>query len=377
MDEIQSTDWFGVKSAENRNTTNMYSNTRDYMLPDVNITSVVEKALEELPEYDFSGPEPSDSPSDSTLDSSLTASGESLDTAAAETGATVYNKKIYLAPLYNGTGSSSAIPQNYKAYETFRKQESFDRDDITAYKQALSRTSYTSKIESDGGIWGASAYKGKSCKIARKSYEEWKLAWNLCLLIGTQLSKDGCDVIYPYSTRSLANASSSPSNLLGGWYSMTLEDIAEDITTKNPDVVLFIGFNEGAFGNVSDPEKVKTTNTQVVYEDFTLINTRSTHNNHLCNMLVKSWQSVGDLNSCLPMYRSIVAKNGENMEAYPGVCKAQTALTALRINDVSAPSCALLLGDFNSNIVAESPAYSYTRLNELGMTIAGIIESSL
>lgn len=370
-------DWFGAPEGhedESRDKTNAYSNIRDYLLPEVDITTVGEDTLSNLPEYDFSGPDPQGGDSTSTLDSSLVASSDSLAQAEADNAAQRYDKKIYLAPLYIGETSTTVVPQNYKAYSVLMDKYGFEKYDIEAYKAAVIKANKPIGAERKA-IWNASTFKGKTTTIGEKTYKEWVLAWNLCVKIGNKLKADGCDVIYPYDNIATVKNDSNRSMILGSKASMSLEDIAEDIAKVKPDYVIYIGFNEAAFGATADG--AKDTHTLFAYEEFTLKSSKGTKNEKFCIDLQRNWSNFTELSTVLPASKPIKTKKGEDITKYPGVSKAQTAITALRINDVNAKSCVLMLGDFNTNMSTKKTAYNYAHIKKLGRAIAVVIEQSL
>lgn len=370
-------DWFGAPEGqedESRDKTNAYSNVRDYLLPEVDIVATGEDTLSDLPEYDFSGPDPQGVDSTPTLDSSLIASSDSLDQAEIDNAAKRYDKKIYLAPLYIGVTSTTIIPQNYKAYSVLMDKYGFEKYDIEAYNDVVIKAN-KHVGEENKAIWNASTFKGKTATIGNKTYMEWVLAWNLCVKIGDKLKADGCDVIYPYESTAIVGNNSNRDMILGSKASMSLEAIAEDIAKVKPDYVIYIGFNEAAFGSTVDG--AKDTHTLFAYEEFTLKSTKGTKSEKFCIDLNRNWSNFTELATALPASKPIKTKKGEDIKKYPGVSKAQTAITALRINDVSAPACALMLGDFNTNMSTKQTSYTYADLTTLGGAIAGVIEQSL
>ena len=221
--------------------------------------------------------------------------------------------------------------------------------------------------------YGMNKFKGKYYydKTGALTQMQWKLAWNACYRIGTQLKADGCDVMYPYSVHKYTNKNDTPNSFLGTDATLDILSIASDIAKKKPDYVIWIGFNDGAFGSVS--KKAITTNTLFLYKDYSGLT-----NSNFVMALHSKWVSEKDLAKELPAsWQSPVDKYEYDKASVIGTNKAESAITQLYAVGYKGTSAAILFGSYNSNVTKAKAKYSYNSPKVLYTRIAQIIEQAL
>lgn len=367
--------WFGVTNEETRDTNSPYANNRDYTFGNYDLKEVEESKLADLPEYDLSGPDAEDQPSlGENQDASLLSTQDSTE-LSSETLSQTSGKTIYLVPICCGNAYDGYVARSRTGYDNLMKNATAQT--IDGYKDALK----TLKKPIDQKLYGQNRYVGKkNTKLlagnVSQDYSEWKACWDACLRIGTQLKKDGADVMYAYNKTSYTNKASNPETFFGNRSNFTVQDIAEDIAAKKPDYVIFVGFNENDFGIGTDTHRSK--GTTFLYHKYDGIK-----NGAFAKALAKSYGNVTDLNESIPLngsskaYRE--AKDYQKID--PKYCigaqKAESFLMAMEINGVEAKSAAMLLGYYNTNVGNSKAKYSYNKQSVLYAKIAQVIENAI
>lgn len=369
-----SANWFGRSSDDSKDGNSAYGNNRDYITFNYDINDVEDSKLEKLPEYDFSGPDATGSASaSSNNDSSLTGGNAIGDTESTESkNASISGNTIYIAPLYCGLAGTGYLCRTYTAYTNVKSKSGKSNFTITDYRAAMK--ALKSPSASDG--FGQNRFKGKSFSETingnQRNFAEWKQSWNACYRIGSQLKADGCDVIYPYSVNKYTAANSDPATFFGADSSKDILSIARDIASKKPDYVIWVGFNEVAFGNSSS--KTMTKNTLFAYENYG----KARSNSKLAKNFYKSYNKVDDLAKALPADKQLkIPKLNYDKASLLGLQKAQTAITQLQIAGYTGKSVVLLLGNFNTSIKDVKSKYRYGEEITLYTQIAHVFETAI
>lgn len=366
--------WFGKDDDESRDGNSAYSNREGFIFHNYDINDVEESKLNSLPAYDFSGPDPTiNGDASSTKDSSLLSSNTAESTEASEAKGTadLNGKKVYLAPLYCGLDGDQRLCRTIKAYDALKKKygTGSKKFGVKAYRSAVKKV----KNPSAENGYGMHKFKGKYYydKTGALTQMQWKLAWDACYRIGTQLKADGCDVMYPYSVRKYTNKNDTPNSFLKTDATLDILSIASDIAKKKPDYVIWIGFNDGAFGLVS--KKAVTTNTLFLYKDYS-----GASNNGFAKSLQSKWASEKDLAKELPASKNLPADKYDYEKASViGINKVESAITQLYAVGYKGTSAAILFGSYNSNVTKAKAKYSYNSPKVLYTRIAQIIEQAL
>ena len=365
-------DWYGTGNPTTGGSTSPYSNGRDYISFNYDKKEVEESKLAELPEYDFSGPQgTTPQEAESNLDTSLIAA-ESETTENTEVTTTANGKKVYLAPICCGLDDTGYLARTWKGYTRLKENSKKSSYSISDYKASLANmNSLTDKVN-----YGENRYKGYTSTVSHNSlytvnYGEWRFCWDWAKRIGDNLKKNGCDVIYAYDATTCTNDNSDPKTFWGGKRGWTIQDIAEDIAKEDPDYVIWVGVNENGF---KDTSKMNTS----VQTGTIFMHGAGNGSKTFAKAINKYWSNVKDLESSLPRV-GVAASNtySGTVATAIGAQKAQTCLTALRINGYDKPSVAILFGNFKTNNSNKKAEYRYLRPNPLAIKLAEIIGLSM
>lgn len=237
--------YLGIDSSVRDSGGQPHANAHGYIIGEFNIKSVTDDVLDELPEYDFSGP---DNYSDGLNSNDIIVSDTKVDDAG--------DISIYIVPDYVGTVVSPMMPESaavekavnaeaelnpavdagkvwselYKVH-TNQKTDSVYRELYKKYKADLAPAN-------DVGI---------SCRDGAGVCHEYVCAWQVCRLAADLLSSMGYDVQLShrgdYASGYDYNHFDASSQ---GW-----DKIAKDVLDKEPTIVLVIGFN--AEGSTAAP----------------------------------------------------------------------------------------------------------------------------
>lgn len=366
--------WFGRSSDDSRDGNSAYGNSRDYITFNYDINEVEESKLGELPDYDFSGPDATGNASSSdNTDPSLTGGNAIGDVESTENAnAKISGSKIYIAPLYCGLAANGYLCRTYKAYEDEKTKSGKSPFSISDYRDAMKKL----KNPTASAGYGQNRFKGNTYTDTvngnPRTFAAWKLAWNACYRIGSQLKSDGCDVVYPYSVSKYALDNSDPETFFGVDSSKDILDIAADIASKKPDYVIWVGFNEVSFSK--KPSSSLTNNTIFAYQNYG----KAKSNKKLATKFYKSYTKVDDLEKALPAEKplSISSLNYDNASKF-GLQKAQSTMTQMRIAGYNGKSVAVLFGNYGTNVKDTKAKYSYSQEITLYTQIAHVFEAAI
>lgn len=372
MGGINRVDWFNVNHGESKyGKANAYSNDQDYLLDNYDITEVEDSNLSELPAYDFSGPKPEFGSGQSASDDSLIASTSSLLEAEneASTSITMNGQTVCLVPLYSGVATTKYLARDDGSYQELLESNGKTKASVEEYVALAGSHTATQNSKFKHKL-GLAAFQGTKATVGSNTYVQWQQAWNACYAVGQQLSKDGCKVSYGFSATGEAKSTDEPKKFFGDSSLRTMQDIGTAIGGIKPDYVIFIGFNEGAFGKASTTAKSK--NTLMTYYDY-----GKTKNKKFCKSVKKNWTGVSDLAAALPVEKTFdVYKYSLSESSEMGLQKMQTAMYALKIGGYTGKSVGIMLGGFNENVAAGGE-YCYAKPSVLYSAIATVIEKSL
>lgn len=381
--------WFGRSDAESRDGSSPYSNSRDYIIQNFDITEVSESSLASLPGYDFSGPSSSGKVAGTTDESLLSSSdgGSSEETQEKK-------QVVYLVPLYSGfSWDAKSDPLRVRSIALYKdyisKSSSTDYEDFcSSYYTKLYRNKNRAAFSADG--FGQSTFAGLKYTYTGPKFNgnatcyQWQVAWNLCRATGRKLKKDGYTVVYPDSKNKDAAFSDDAETFFENKSKLKdFNKIAADAVEQQADCVVFIGFNDKGFEPVIGND-VTCKTTYFAYHSYTM-GESSVGNKGFTEALQRNFGKTKNLkgSGLDTIGKPVDAFGGAwgssaNQASVYGMQKAQTALMSLRIQKYDGKSAAVLFGNFGSNVRdTDKITYSYEKPASLGKALAVAIEKAL